>query len=281
MKHLTITRNKSSTNKRGIIRVPSEGKFLYAVQDIYSGEWFDQNGRPCPRAVTRNYKNPPNDALPSTIQMWGAMKIGEFFPLTEAWQKLWLDLIDRATDYTLYKEWLPYKQLTPAHLLYWWAYATQESLALTDNHSALYHGEILENGYADYMLKLNVTNPKPIAIKSLSMTGNIFKEIGRSGNKIVVETINAGYLDCNDKLVIVDPPKIDDIWGKPWLVHWAVESTTSKLADGSYAQTAFPPKPYGLPFPVLGIDGRNTISANRVVPIENGSLFSPYHPMEL
>lgn len=265
---------------RGVFRVPDDGgRYYKGLEDLYSGEWFDQNDRPCPRAVTRNYKEPPYDALPSTVQLWGALKIGEFFPLNEEWQRFWLSLIDRATEYTLNPAWKPFKELTPTDLLYWWAYATQESLALTDNHSALYHGEILENGYADYMLKLNVDNSKPIAIKSLSMTGNIFKWVGRTGENYTIETINAGTINAQGKFISAKPPSIDEVWNKPWLIHWGVESTTFKLPTGGYLQSAFPPKPYGLPFPVMGIDGRNIIAARRVTPIENGKLFSPYSPM--
>lgn len=267
---------------RGIFRVPDDGVSYYrALEDVYSGEWFDQNGRPCPRAVTRRYKQPPYDGLPSTIQMWGASMIGDFFPLNEAWQRFWLSLIDRATEYTLDPAWKPFKELLPSDLLYWWMYATQESLALTDNHSAIYHGELIEGGCADYILKLNLSNPKPIAIKSLSMTGNIFKGLGKSGENFVIETINAGSLNAQGKFVSAIPPTIDDVWNDPSKIHWGVESTTLKLPLGGYAQAAFPPKPYGLPFFVMGLDGRNKIAASRVVQIQNGTLFSPYSPMPI
>ena len=264
--------------RTGIFRVPDEGLFYQGLQDVYSGEWFDQNERPCPRAIRLHYKNAPNNGLPSTVQLWGAIKINEFFPLNEAWQRFWLDLIDRATYYTLSREVLPYNQLTPNHLLYWWAYATQHSLALTDNHAAMYHGKIIENGCADYILGINVGNP-PIAIKSLSMTGNIFKRIGKQGSEnYIIETINAGSLDEGGRFIPADPPSIDEVWNKPWLIHWGVESTTVPVAKGGFVQSAFPPKPFGLPFPLMGIEGKNIIGARRVVPIKNGEEFSPYYP---
>jgi hypothetical protein len=263
-------------------RVPAIGKYHQGLQDIYSGEWFDQNKKPCPRAVTRRYKMPPSDALPSTIQLWGAIPIGEFFPLTRAWQQFWVDLIDRATEYSLSKEVVPWQQLTDKHLLYWWRYATQNSLAMTDGHAAWNDNKIVDGGFADYMIGVNLDNPKPIAKKSLDMSGNIFKEIGRTSNYIVIETINAGYIDPSDpkgkRFIPIAPPKVEDVWDKPWLIHWGVESTTNLLPDKSYTQSAFPPKPYGLPFPVLGIDGKNWIKPNRVKAVKNGDLFSPYHP---
>jgi len=262
---------------RGVFRVPEIGKFHQGVQDIFvqdvaSGQWFDQNGKPCPRAVTRRYKMPPNDALPSTIQAWIAIKIGEFFYLTRPWQEFWRDLIDCATQFTLSKETVPIDQLTPSHLLYWWRYATQHSLALTDNHSR-------EQGFADYLLGVNLDNPKPIAIKSLTMSGNLFKEIGYTSNHIIVETLNAGTINSKGVFISAPPPKVADVWDKHWLIHWGVESTTALLPDGTYVQSAFPPKPWGLPFPFMGIDGKNLIKFNRLKRIPNNTLYSPYWPM--
>jgi hypothetical protein len=279
MQVLVFLDNPQTYNLRDnvIRRVPDEGMYYQALQDVWSGEWFDQNGRACPRAKTRNYKKQPYDGLPSTIQMWGAIKINEFFPLNAEWQKFWLDLIDRATGYTLDPSRLPYKQLTPKHLLYWWIYATQESLALTDNHSAFYHGEPIPNGAADYILGLNIGN-SPISIKSLSMTGNIFKRIGKQGDNYIVETINAGTMDDRGNFFPARPPSVDEVWGKHWLIHWGVESTTMPVVKGGFVQSAFPPKPFGLPFPVMGIDGKNIIRARRVVPVKNGDIFSPYYP---
>lgn len=294
MKKLIITKNTGL--QRGVYRVPDEGMFMQAVQDIYSGEWFDDDKKPCPRSITRNYnpsKPPSERSLPSTMQEWIATPIGEFFPLTVDWQRFWLDLIDRATGFTLSREKVSFGNLTEKHLLYWWAYATQNSLAMTDGHAAIYHGRIIpvsEGGFADYMLGINLYNAdgspnKPIAKKSLTMTGNLFKKIGEEKGYIVVETLNAGYIDSGGKFITLPPPSVEDVWNKQWLIHWAVESTVIKLPNGSYVQSAFPPRPYGLPIPHMGIGlkgekfGRNYVKPNRLVQVENGSIFSPYHPI--
>lgn len=276
---LDFVERTTKLSPRHIFKVPDKGTFHQGVQDIYSGEWYDRNGRPVPRSYTK-WPN-PRMALPSTIQLWGATQISEFFPLTKEWQQLWLDMIDRATCYTLSHEKLPLEKLTDKHLLYWWAYATQHSLAMTDNHAAIEDGKVIKGGFADYMLGVNLENQVPIAKKSLDMSGNLFKEIGRSGRYIVIETINAGRIDPKNpkRIIMAKPPHIDDIWEKPWLTHWAVESTITKLPDKSFVQSMFPPRPYGLPFPVLGIDGKNLIKPNRVRGVLNGATFSPYHPM--
>jgi hypothetical protein len=286
------------TNKKiyDVFQVPDEGIFYQAVQDIYSGEWFDSDGRACPRSVTRRYlpsQPPEKRSLPSTMQEWIATPIGEFFPLTKEWQKFWLDMIDRATGYTLNKRNISLSELNENDLLYWWAYATQHSLAMTDNHSALNDGKVIpisEGGFADYNLKVNLylddgTPNKPIAKKSLGMTGNLYKQIGNAQSYIAVETLNAGYLDSTGKkLIVLPPPSLDSVWDKPWLIHWAVESTMIKLSNGSYVQSKFPPKPYGLPYPHMGIGtkdslyGVNWVKPNRLARIQNGTVFSPYYP---
>jgi hypothetical protein len=264
----------SIPDNRGVYTVPNDGQYWQSVQDIYSGAWFDQNNKPCPRSMTK-WRNPPYMALPSTVPMDGAGQINEFFPLTKPWQEFWRDCIDYASEFTLSREVLPLEQLTERHLLYWYAYATQHSLALTDNHAAVLKMQPDPNGFADYLLGINPTRP-PIAIKSLSMSGNLYKQLDMTGSHLIVETLNAGEL-INGKFIVANPPKVSDVWNKSWLIHWGVQSTANyKMADGGYPQESFPPDPFGMPFPLMGIGGINKVALNRVRRVRNNDTYSPY-----
>jgi hypothetical protein len=263
---------------RGLLRVPGDGNYYQLLQDVYSKAWI-KNGKGCPRSWLK-WKNGPYMALPSTVPADGAVIIGDFFPLNKAWQNFWLDAIDFITEFTLVRGWFPFEKLNPTHLNYWWRYATQHSLCLTDKHAATYHGKIIIGGFADHILKINLGN-RDMAIKSLTMSQNIVKGIKIKGTKLVCEALNAGAVSrTGKKFLTATPPKIEDVWHRIDLLHRMVESTANKkLSDGSFPQTMFNPIPYGLVFPFMGINGENTIELSRLKPIANGQVFSPYHPL--
>ena len=75
---------------------------------------------------------------------------------------------------------------------------------------------------------MNLDNPKPIAWKAISTGGNLVKIVSAP------RTIEA--IDFTKPL-----PSIDEVWQKPWLIHWATEETVDLLpftatVDGAHAQ---------------------------------------------
>ena len=110
----------------------------------------------------------------------------------------------------------------------------------------------------------------------MSTGGNLVKIIGGG------TTIEA--IDFTKAL-----PSIDEVWQKPWLIHWATEETLDLLPltapiDGAQRQvwrvSPFPQmRPVGTPFPIWGRDGQNRVaSAASLKSIANGQTFSPYVP---
>jgi len=63
------------------------------------------------------------------------------------------------------------------------------------------------------------------------MSGNLFKEIGRTSNHIIIETLNAGTINSKGVFIPATPPKVSDVCDKNWLIGRGVESTTALLPD--------------------------------------------------
>jgi hypothetical protein len=243
-------------------QVPASGNFRQLRHDYENSEWDFK-----PRSYGQN-PGSRNSALPETIP-FQPFDRGEFVPLTEEMQWFHFGLLAKANP-----------ELTTDELKARWKALTVNSVAFTDKHSIDYGSRFAggdkSKNYADYILGVNLGNRKPIAWKALSTGGNLVRII--SGNT----TIEA--IDFTQPL-----PSIDEVWQKPWLIHWATEETLDLLpftakVDGAtrkvWRVSPFPQmRPVGTPFPIWGRDGLNRIkSATSLKRIANGQIFSPYVP---
>jgi len=242
--------------------VPAAGRFAQLRHDFESAEWGYK-----PRTYGLSPSS-PNIALPETIH-FQPFDSEDFVPLTEPMQWFHFELLARANP-----------SLTTDELKQRWRALTVNSVAFTDKHSIdygtrFYGGDPTKN-YADYILGVNLYNPKPIAWKSLSTGGNLVKIIGGA------TTIEA--IDFTKGL-----PRVEDVWEKPWLIHWATEETTDLLpfvstidgvARSTWRVSPFPQmRPVGTPFPIWGRGGQNRVgSASSLKAVSNGQSFSPYVP---
>jgi hypothetical protein len=238
-------------------RVPADGTYFQLRHDFDNSEWGYK-----PRSIKYG-PGSPNAALPETVHFW-PFNSEDFVSLTEEMQWFHFDLLAKANP-----------SLTTDQLKARWRALTVNSVAFTDKHSIDYgtrfcDGDPTKN-FADYILGVNLYNPKPIAWKAISTGGNLVKVIGGG------RTIEA--IDFTKPL-----PSIDEVWQKPWLIHWATEETLDQLIDEAgqkvWRVSPFPQmRPVGTPFPIWGRGGVNRVkSAASMKRLENGQVFSPYVP---
>ena len=243
-------------------QVPAEGTFRQLRHDFENPDW---DHKPRSSAYSPGSRN---SALPETVA-FQPFDGEDFVRLTEEMQWFHFGLLAKANP-----------GLTTAELKARWKALTVNSVAFTDKHSIDYgtrffHGDRTKN-YADYILGVNLHNPKPIAWKAISTGGNLVKIVAAP------RTIEA--IDFTKPL-----PSIDEVWEKPWLIHWATEETLDLLPftatiDGAsrkvWRVSPFPQmRPVGTPFPIWGRGGQNRIKkTTSLKSIANGQTFSPYVP---
>jgi hypothetical protein len=243
-------------------QVPAEGTFRQLRHDFENPEWDHK-----PRSSTYNAGS-RNSALPETVG-FQPFNGEDFVRLTEEMQWFHFGLLAKANP-----------GLTTAELKARWRALTVNSVAFTDKHSIDYgtrffHGDATKN-YADYILGENLDNPKPIAWKAISTGGNLVKIV------TAPRTIEA--IDFTKPL-----PSIDEVWQRPWLIHWATEETVDLLpftatVDGAtrkvWRVSPFPQmRPVGTPFPIWGRGGQNRVRiTSSMKSVANGQTFSPYVP---
>jgi hypothetical protein len=263
---ITILKSPATPPPSGTLihdfRVPAEGTFRQLRHDFESSEWDYK-----PRS-TKYGPGSPNAALPETVHFQPFDK-QDFVPLTEEMQWFHFALLAKANP-----------TLSTDELKVRWRALTVNSVAFTDKHSIDYGTRFFDGdpskNYADYILGVNLYNPKPIAWKSMSTGGNLVKILGGT------TTIEA--IDFTQPL-----PPIDEVWQKPWLIHWATEESLDQLpttatVDGVQRRlwivSPFPQmRPVGTPFPIWGRDGLNRVAtAASMKSIANGQTFSPYVP---
>lgn len=228
-----------------VLRVPDTGQFVQAMWDFETEAWDYK-----PRSIVLNYKkSPPENSLPDTVPMFGC-KPNDFMPLNRGWQVFWFDLLRLAAHGTH----------TEQELMDWWGFTTRDGCAFTDNHSAQapYFG-------ADYIQGLNLGNP-PLAMKCLTTGGNLFKVITSYGKYWQIEALDMS----------IPPPVVTELLEKPWLIHWATQSTVIETNYG-WKVIRFPKNEGGTPFPFISMNGIQMVEQTRVKPVENGTAFSPYN----
>ena len=243
-------------------QVPAEGTFRQLRHDFENPDWDHK-----PRSSMYN-PGSRNSALPETVVLQ-PFDGEDFVRLTEEMQWFHFGLLAKANP-----------GLTTAELKARWKALTVNSVAFTDKHSIDYgtrffSGDHTKN-YADYILRVNLDNPKPIAWKAISTGGNLVK--------IVAGPATIEAIDFTKPL-----PAIDEVWDKPWLIHWATEETVDLLpftatVDGAQRKvwrvSPFPQmRPVGTPFPIWGRGGLNRVkSTTSLKSVANGQTFSPYVP---
>lgn len=243
-----------------VFQVPSSGDYMVMLWDHFTAQWDYK-----PRPVYNHTTNP----MPATVPLFGC-RPSDFIPMTAPVQRFWFGLIVKAAQHFL----------TMRQLLDAWIDGTLDHRAFTDQHAAYEPGPngdpiVIEGGFADYVTGVNLDSEAgPMQIKCLDMAGNIIKK-KRQDSKYV-------YFECIDPYNL---PSVDEAWEKPWLVHWATESTAQQLGPKNWVVSRWPQLErfgleVGFPFPLFGHQGENKVKKARVKPIENGALFSPYNPAD-
>jgi hypothetical protein len=242
--------------------VPAQGTFCQLRHDFESPDWGYT-----PRSSAYG-TGAPIAAGPELVPL-RPFDGQDFVPLTEEMQWFHFGLLARANP-----------TLSTDELKARWRALTVNSVVFTDQHyidyGTRFGGTDLTKNYADYILGVNLDNPAPIGWKTLSTGGNLVKIIGAP------TTIEA--IDFTRPL-----PSIDEVWQKPWLIHWATEETLDRLPltatiDGAerslWSVRPFPQmRPVGTPFPIWGRGGQNRVAAAASLKsLANGQPFSPYVP---
>ena len=240
--------------------VPDDGHTYWQfIHDFQTDVW-----QHLPRPIVLEYKKfrpPAERSLPATVPLRGP-NAGEFTPLSEHYQLLWFNMIDYASEASH-----SYDALDEV-----WRNVTISGRALTDGHS---RGQ----GYADYILGENMEGP-PMAIKYLTLTGNMLRQTRRSGTKIYFETLD----------IRKPAPDVEWVMERPWLCHWTTESTVIPYKKG-YVVSRWHWNfaggiKYGTPFPLVSHTGelwfdksdpQNKGELRRLLPDEK---ISPYNPPE-
>ncbi len=226
--------------------VPASGKYYQTLHD-----YENINREYKPRSIALNYKkDPPYNALPETIPLLN--KKEQFFPLPKEWQLWWFELLQLASG----------EMFSDAELKKRWESLTDDSRAFTDNRSRV-------NGYADFVLGVNV-DKKPMMLKSLTTGGNIVKVLAEDVDRLTIECLNFSQ----------SPPRIEDVWEKkPWLYQWASQETVVRIPNKTYVVLPFPQlNPYnGSPVPVGSLDGTQVIELSNVKKLGNGGRYNIYN----
>lgn len=256
---ITIENRDYKQDYRPVFKVPSSGTFMQLRHDFETADWDFK-----PRAYTLGTsKLNPYGAYPDTVPLDG-IRPDDFYPLNEQYQRLWFNMMDRASNYNI-----PHDDLIDK-----WAVITSDGRALTDKHTWNWAKAGEPKLFTDYIQRLNLNSEYgDMQQKSLSMGGNIVKIIGTYNDYFIIETID---------ITETTPPILNDIWGKHWLVHWGTQSSirtygdTWQITDWSWLN--WNDVSYGVPFMLIGIDGKNLVKKNWCKPIQNGTSFSPYIP---
>jgi len=241
-------------------KIPDDGQIYWQVMyDFQTDVW----GK-VPRPIALEYKkfSPPEErSLPATVPLKGP-DAGEFTPLTEPFQVLWHGMIDYASEASH-----SFDALDEV-----WRNVTISGRALTDQHS---RGQ----GFADYILGENIDGP-PMAIKYLTMSGNMLRQKRRSGTKIYFETID----------IRKPAPSVEWVMERPWLCHWATESTVIRYKYGYVVSrwhwNFHNDYKYGTPFPLvshtgeLWFDKSDPHNKGELRQLEPGEKISVYNPPE-
>jgi len=231
--------------------VPDDGaRYVQIKHDFETGQWDFK-----PRAMVKNYKiDPPDNSLPDTVVMSQT-----FYPLSRDWQMFLFELMRRAC----------FDSLDPSRLLHCWRWTTRDGAAQFDGHS--WSDNDADHLHADYIQGLNLgSRYGPLAQQDLHFGGNIARTLGDDGRgNYIIETLD-----------LAKPPlPADTIFGQWHLVGWLTNSTVTELG-AQYKCTGWWGEKFlddfGVPFLVIGRDGKNLLPKTWAKPIAPGAEYSPY-----
>lgn len=269
-----------------VLTVPNDGgRYMLLADDWDTAQWDHKA-----RSHFKGYKSdPPWNGLPATVQTQKS-----FYALNEQWQRFYFELCRLANGYSVPME----------DMLNSYRNLTRDSGGWRDQHTwdhwrnerdKVPHDK--QKIFTDYVLGLNLPpahNEGDAEQQDLLSSGNIVKVLGEINNDYIIETLNYVLYDephpgaspvrvnSNDTKYLLDPPAVDDVWGKWWLVGWATVSGYRWATDDLPAEKRRMKWPrfggYGCPLMFLGRDGKNRVAKYWCKPIANGAEFSPYMP---
>lgn len=222
---------------------------LYAPDNAFQvlHDWQLAEYEYLPRQFNPDYEQAV--AVPATRRMRGFGSL----PMSKEWQFYWFESLLWNCDGKLSDE--AVKEI--------WIRLTAHNMAFTDGHSR-------EQGYQDFITGAN-PNGSPMEFSGIICTGNVIKQ--------KFAGVKYRWLEALD--ITKAPPKLlDVVKDRPYLIQWATEQTLQRRGD-RWAVSAFPHfenhlgVPFGVPVPVFGIGGENTIEIEYAEKIAKGS-YTPY-----
>lgn len=261
------------------LRVPDNGQYVQPLPD-----WKIEGMGYTSRAKG---KKTPHPAIIN--KAWGLVRSYNgreysYVKLPEKWQKVIWDFCDWSTDYQLETGKIEsfytkttnsglFAKSTPYSLTEYYVSIVEKSRAWTDTKF-----NIEEGLGRDYMTDRNPL-AQPYEFLFAHCVGAL-QEVTSFGTKWIVKALD----------VTKDPPPFEDIIADPALWYWATQISNVPLPDKTYQvsyfpQAKYPSEHYGLPFkgaamPLLSLGGYFLIDKKACTPVlENGSAWSPYHPV--
>jgi hypothetical protein len=140
----------------------------------------------------------------------------------------------------------------------------------------------VEGGRKDYPTQRNLHEPKTWEWRCILHGGSLVKILEQDSQWTTIEAID----------ILKPPPRVEDVFDKPWLIQWATEITTVEISPlngrrrwqvSEFPQAKVALRHHGLPivgtpFPLWGRGGINRIRTRYLVPVKNGAVHSPYVP---
>lgn len=255
-----------------ILTVPDDGRrYAFIVEDYKTGDNTDWGGLP------RSLRKGDGGPLPATVPVDGL-----FYPLNEQWQRFHYELCREACFGVLSEE----------QMLFAYRRTFRDAGGWRDRHT---YNDVKNDPphlHTDYILGLNLPPSLTYgdaAQKGLLNSRNIIHVIREDARWIYYETLNHTMYDVptvgaspvsvnGGTKYLIDPPSVEEVWGKWWLVGWMSQSTSVSIGDREWAHTRWPYfGGYGAPYLVLGRGGVNKVEKYWCVDIKPGE-FSPYNP---
>jgi len=214
-----------------------------------------------PRMLSVDYK-PPTYGYPGGLPDTNKTYFDQFFELVKKAQYLWYDL-NCIAQYGKSSKALSASQSKAAR---------QSWKSLTASGRALTNGRSREEGYADYVLGINIGAAKGgIQQENLVLGGNTVKVIGEREMLGGKWYLPVAAVDLSKPL-----PAAADLFRDKTLCHWCTNSTPIPVMSGGYRIDPFPQFGGRAVYLLIGRGGRVYIEERLLEPVE--SILSPFYP---
>lgn len=213
-----------------------------------------------PRMLSSEY-DPPTFGYPGGLPDTNKTFYDQFFELVKKTQFLWFDL-NCIAQYGKTSKSLSASQSKAAK---------QSWKSLTASGRFLTNGRSREEGYADYVLGVNLNSGKGgIQQENLVLGGNTVKVIGE-------REILGGrwYVPCAALDISKPLPAAGDLFRDKTLCHWCTNSTPFPVLSGGYRVDPFPQFGGAAVYVLIGKGGRVYIEERLLEPVEE--IPSPFH----